>query len=898
MTYGLGLVLVVFLISAANADIAVNQTTVSIRQYVNTTTMYSLNLTNTNENNSETVNIHLTGGEILDLTSDFPKTITVPANSSRIMYYTISIGSKTPKNLSGYLIFYYSGQQNIPMNVEILVAGGMPPIPPTNDTMIISIIAGKIEPNKRAYFWITNANGIAITNAILFVDVGGSDVEEVDIIDGIARFDAPSTVTCPAMVRAVKSGYPTTVKIFDSPQCSASQQQAESGTIKFYSAQYSNSFQQGATTNEIFYVKNYGACATELIGVQYDGTTFTLSGQRVPIRVTGSYAKTLQAGDRTQLSVMIDTTGLALGQYTPTLWIVGEDCKGNEVRDSLPFTITVISGGIVPENKTHDLEITHSIVDKKLKVIIEADDERIENAKVRLYYPDGTRDTEYTDEDGQVQYELTTDGEYKITATKDGYKDADEKKFIYGAIGTTDELSINTTEIKYGSPVIITVYAGQSKISSATVKITLPTGTDETYTTSSDGTVSKIIDIIGDYTIRATKTGYFSATKTFSVALSPITIETTAGTEELGKTITLLIHSDSTSLVNAIVKITKPDNSTTTILTPTDGKTTISLDQIGTYTIMANKTGYISTTKTISIAKKAIVITTEGDLVINKNIIISTKNTDETIIPNVDIGIKLPDNILKTVSTSTSGQVSFLLEQLGTYILTAKKEGYEDKTLTLEIKQAVLTVTPIYYNKALEPVTTAICGGSVASKVTADNVIISGAISQLTFPTGTTPIILVTRADLLQDGTYTITATKEGYSDGTASFTVSCEADLLILPKDVFVDENIYFKFNKAVTDATLQCGDSVSYLTIASDGSFNASAATVSGICTLKWGNKQYSFTVKKKSMVEGLFNIWTLVGIALVIMIVLGLLYMRGKVSMPRRKIEDTFSKEVASM
>lgn len=890
--------LIFLLIGFASGEI-LTPSSVTHTQDHNTTNTYSFEIENT-LNVSESVNIQLTGGEILDLTSDFPKDISVPASTNRTVLYTLNTHGKSAKNMSGVMSFYYSSEKHIDFDVEVLgPAETAPPEPdpePENKTLVITLIAGRIAPDSRVYFEVTDENRYPISGGKLLIDAGNP--VEIDIgSDGLAKFDAPSSVTCPAMVRASKSGYISATRIYESPYCVSTTQPSETGgTIKFYHVRYENSIQQGAKITETFYIKNYGDCEIELIGIQYDKTRFTLSGLRVPIRVVGTYAKTLQPGSRTSLNVEIDAREMDPGIYSPTLWMIGEDCGGSEARDSLPFSITVLKG--IRANVTQgELEISiynENEVGNEARVRIRVDGDEIEDAKVKITFPDGSIITKETDDDGEVEFTITDVGDYKIKASKSGYTTATEEFNVEGE--HTYELSIDLGEIMYSKTLEIFIKSDNRSISSAKVQIILPNGKSRDFTSSYTGKVTMILDMLGDYSVRATKAGYFPVEQSFSVALKPAEISV-EGKQELDSTITLSLLSEGSPLVNTIIHKTAPDNYTTSLLTPSNGKVTVHLNLVGKYTFFVNKTGYVVVRKIIDISKKKFTLSyDEKELVKGNNLLITAKEGDSSL-SGVDVEITLPDNDIITKSTTSSGQISLPLEQVGTYTLIATKSGYDDVSLEFPAVVPTMTLEPIYHNENDVPTESPICGGTISAKVTVGDDVLSGVTMKLTKPDETI-ISLVGRELIFFEGQYKITAQKEGYEDASATFSITCPVTLIIPPKDITMDDNITFQFSKKI-DATLQCGSTAkASLYVGSDGVVSVKPVDT-GVCTLEWSGGMVQFTVKEKGGIIAGFsswigaNIWYLSFVLLIVAILLAL-YWRKQHATPSSSGES-FDKEM---
>lgn len=793
--YGL---LILLLGMCASAEVTINQSSVSITQYIGTSATYSLTLTNTNVNDSESVNVQLTGGEILDLTSDFPKTISIPANSSRTLLFTITIPStETAHTVSGYLSFYYTGQQNIPISVNIQSAATTTTTTTTTTT---------------------------------------------------------STTT-------------TTINPQPAPNI-----------LKFLSSIYSNSFMQGTTTTEDFYIKNYGTCACAVFGVQYDGTITFPGGIRRPIRQTGTLPSSLASGERSKVTVTIDTNGLSVDTYKVTLWIQGEDCAGNPLQDSMTFSISVVEGAQPANDTTEGIQLTLYDYESTgtMRVVAKIDGDRTENVKMKLYLDGDFLDTQYTDSNGEAEFSLEDKGDYKIVASRSGYSNK-EKEFTVESSST--ELSVSIGSASINQAMTIAVNAGTKNISGATVKITYPNGNYDTMQTSSSGIITIIPTQIGVYNLIVSKSGYSSTTKTFSVEYMPLDIAI-SGSQVVNGQVTLTLTSNGTAIGGVAVVITNSNSSSTSLVTSSSGTIQFTFGSAGTYTIIANKTGYVGASKTVTIAAMALTIVPEGvsgtTIPIGNNVILRTKYGD-TIVGTVSLELTLPDNTIAALTTSDTGAVSYKFEKVGTYKILAKKIGYLDASSTLTVVRNKMFLSITYYNSNNQAVAGPEYGGSMTVKVTdADGKEISGLMLTITPPNG--QLVESPTISFTDEGNYKIQAVKQDYDDEIKTVSVPIPVSCTVDIKQKYANEPFTITCSPAKqTTLSMVCAGVSKQITTNNDGTLQYTlpdAAT----CYL-----QYSGKNSPEFQVAAQFNLggdWWIYGIVVfLIILILYTVFRKGK-------------------
>jgi 5-hydroxyisourate hydrolase-like protein (transthyretin family) len=456
-----------------------------------------------------------------------------------------------------------------------------------------------------------------------------------------------------------------------------------------------------------------------IITVLDEKTGEPVSGATVEVTEPGGETKTYTTDENGQVTDYAekdeyDNYTAEPGDYT---------YKVTKVPDGYHVTVGEEQTGTVETGKLTELEAKIDIDTGKLTVhVIEKTSERdVPGAEVEVEYPDGTKKTFTTDENGEIKDEDGNDvivptGEYKVTVTKvpDGYD------VTTGETGTVvvprdDEGHHDAVIETERGGIIITVIDEKTgePVSNATVEVTEPDGTTKTYTTDENGQVTDYTEKDeygnytaepGDYTYKVTKVpdGYHVTVgeeQTGTVEPGKLTeLEAKIATDTGKLTVHVTEKKSGDDVPDAEVEVEYPDGTKKTFTTDENGeiKDEDGNDVIvptGEYKITVIKVpdGYDVTTGetgTVVVPKDgeghhdAVIKTDRGALIIT----VLDEETGEPV-ENAEIVLTTPDGETHTYVTDENGQITDYAEtdEFGNftaetgdyiYIVTKVPEGY------------------------------------------------------------------------------------------------------------------------------------------------------------------------------------------------------------------------------
>lgn len=427
---------------------------------------------------------------------------------------------------------------------------------------------------------------------------------------------------------------------------------------------------------------------------------------------------------------------------------------------------------------------------------------------------------------GTVQFTGLALGSYSFSASVTGYNSG-------SGSGTISEPQTSATVTIKLTPIpttgSITVKVVDAVTGSAISGASISGG--GSGTTSSSGTVTFNNVPFGTYSYTATKSGYYSGSGSGTISLSAQSTTVTIKLTPIPTTGTITVKVVDAVTGSAIsgASITGGKSGTTS------GAGTVSFADVpfGTYSFTASKSGYLpnSGSATISLSAQSTTVTIKLTPVGSITVNVRDKATNALI-----SGASITGSGSGT--TSSSGSVSFGSLQIGTYNYTASKSGYISGSESASVTKAGDSPSVTIY---LTPV------GSVTVYVRdqATNALISGA-SITGSGSGTTNSSGSVSFGSLQIGTYSYSASKSGYINGSGSTSITKAGDNLTI--------TIYLT---PIGSITVYVRDKATNALI--------SGATVSGAGTsgttgtggmVKFSNLQiglYSFTASKSGYISG---------------------------------------------
>jgi len=251
--------------------------------------------------------------------------------------------------------------------------------------------------------------------------------------------------------------------------------------------------------------------------------------------------------------------------------------------------------------------------------------------------------------------------------------------------------------VSYGATVsgVITDSATTDKLSDVAVALRLGNQTVQRDTTGEDGAYSFADVDSGNYTIRATKTGY-----TVKSVVDTITAEDTLSTVDIAivKTVTTTVSGvvtdsgSTTVLAGAVVQLRAGTGmgGGTTDTADAEGKFSFANVASGSYTLQVSFTGYTSKSITVTISS-AEPQSVDAQLVKTVLTAISGKITDSTsaaALANVAVALRLGNQTVQRDTTGADGAYSFGDVATGEYTVRATLSGYTQKQVTVDAPTA------------------------------------------------------------------------------------------------------------------------------------------------------------------------------------------------------------------
>jgi thermitase len=448
------------------------------------------------------------------------------------------------------------------------------------------------------------------------------------------------------------------------------------------------------------------------------------------------------------------TTTDASGEYTiagvpPGTYQVTASKEGYE---SSSLTATVSEGNTAPA----DLALTRIVVPGTItgSITDAGSGSPIAGATVTA-----NSRTTTTDASGEYTIAGVPPGTYQVTASKSGYESS--SLIVTVSEGNTAVADLTLTRIIVPGTITgtITAAGSGSSIAGATV-------TDGTRTTTTDASGEYAVADVppGTYQVTASKEGYESSSLTVTVSEGNTALADLALTRVivLGTvTGTVTAAGSGSSIAGATVT-----DGTRTTTTDASGEYTIANVPPGTYQVRASKSGYESSSLTVTVSEGN---TALADLSLTRIIVPGTITGSVT-----DAGSGSPiagamvTDSTRTATTDASGEYTMADVSPGTYEVTASKSGYESSSLT---------VTVLEGNTALADLalTRVIVLGTVTGTVTdaGSGSPIAGAVVTDSTRTTTTDASGEYTIANVPPGTYQVTGSKSGYESSSLTVTVS-----------------------------------------------------------------------------------------------------------------------------
>jgi protocatechuate 3,4-dioxygenase beta subunit len=370
---------------------------------------------------------------------------------------------------------------------------------------------------------------------------------------------------------------------------------------------------------------------------------------------------------------------------------------------------------------------------------------------------DGIR-TYFTDSAGKYTIDNVPPGSYQVVADKEGYESSSLMVTVLEETTTVADFSLSQIIVLGSITGTVTDTEDGSPVAGATV-------TDGTRTTTTDATGEYNIANMppGTYQVTASKSGYESSSLTVTVSAEITAVANLSLTR-------IIVAGAITGTVNdaedgsPVAGATVSDGIRTTT-TDSTGKYTIADVPPGTYQVTASKSGYESSSLTVTVSEENSAV---ANLSLNKIVILGTiaGTVTDTEDGSPIVGAKVTDGT-RTTTTDSTGKYTIANVPPGTYQVTASKAGYHSSSLTVTVLSGGTAVANFSLNEVIVP------GSITGSVIDAEDgsPIVGATVSDGTRTTITDATGEYTIANV-PPGTYQVTTSKEGYVSGTLTATL------------------------------------------------------------------------------------------------------------------------------
>jgi len=267
----------------------------------------------------------------------------------------------------------------------------------------------------------------------------------------------------------------------------------------------------------------------------------------------------------------------------------------------------------------------------------------------------------------------------------------------------------------------------------------------------------------GNYQVVAVKEGYGSSSLTVTVSAEITAVANLSLTRIIvagAITGTVNDAEDGSPVAGATVS-----DSIRTTTTDSTGKYTIADVPPGTYQVTASKSGYESSSLTVTVSEENSAV---ANLSLNKIVILGTiaGTVTDTEDGSPIVGATVSDGTRTTITDAT-GEYTIANVPPGTYQVTASKAGYHSSSLTVTVLSGGTAVANFSLNEVIVP------GSITGSVIDAEDgsPIVGATVSDGTRTTITDATGEYTIANV-PPGTYQVTTSKEGYVSGTLTATL------------------------------------------------------------------------------------------------------------------------------
>ena len=506
--------------------------------------------------------------------------------------------------------------------------------------------------------------------------------------------------------------------------------------------------EDGEITIRLAEVTSYGEFA---LLVMDSADSAAIADATVKLYTTnGSLYKTLMTDARGQ----IYDSEIASGSYYA---VISKDGYAEKILEN----VEVAEGNMFFETVLLD-KATTDIGDLVVTVYDNKTGEVLSGATVCLRAENGDIIKALTaDANGVVTFEDIAYGNYKISAEADGYVESARISAIISA--ETQSASIHLDACTTGS-LIVNVHNDSDEVLGDVV-IVLDNGENHyEITTNAQGVAELPVIEAGEYNVTVELDGYEKYTSKLTIAAN---IDNSAEIEliefKLGNIEFTVVDDNDAPLNN--VKITLSDG--TILHTDENGLVSVEKKDIGSYSAAFELDGYESKNVSFNVEKDTTtkVIVGLNKIVTTGNLEFNVSDEDGNALSNVTINIDGKD-----YKTDDKGYVLIENLEAGNYDVAISKDGYNSLDRNIAVNAKATTTVNVTMTKAVTTGTVNVVVTDVSGNALADaTVVLSDGENEKTVKTDASGMITF---DEVETGSYTVTVSKDGYKNSTATVEV------------------------------------------------------------------------------------------------------------------------------
>jgi uncharacterized GH25 family protein len=574
----------------------------------------------------------------------------------------------------------------------------------------------------------------------------------------------------------------------------------------------------------------------------------------------------------------------------------------SEVSDSDQITIKASSSS--KEIDSVSVDPSQLSLDQKVTVtVLDQDNDPLSSADVKFTYiengdDDGVwdvadkYDTRKTNSDGEAKFTLSSDiskagkGKYQLDAWKSGYCKVTNDYTIQNTLNISEPEPASPKvgeqfKVKVTTPSGVAARGLVVSISPGNVKQQVLTDGYAPFTLTAPGTYT--------ITVGGGTTGYDEVMKTVKVSSKDqLTVTVSPDPQSVNKQVVITVQTNGKPVDGATVKVTQPGATEQTLSGTTSNAGTIfyTPQVSGEYVVRVQKQAYDDASDTFT-ARNSFQIELPPTADLRKGSQVQVTVKDNSGNPVGGATVSLTGTAVGGV-TDQSGHFSFALEDVGSYGIVVKKDGFIDGTATLTTSgQLALKVdrAEITLGESVKISAADSAGKPIEAQV------------KITGPESDTQNGAEITYTPKKAGTYSIDASRASYAPATQALKVN--------PRPLTL--TYYFKDSLLMLNASSQ-GKPVSGLNMAvktANGTLSATTDATGMASVPATATGEYSITVNSqdyssgpvtavKTATSALSDMWVPVLIALVGIVLIGifavvlmsLLHRRGRGAKPSFK------------